>query len=92
MNVFFGDLFRADDVLLKNVRVGIEEVNPPGKLGTWYGSFVRPGNQDFDIASAMKSDTPHTLVLDDGRKGNIIITRASPTDSEVQFQGTGPLQ
>lgn len=84
---FTGKLARGGRVVIPFVE-GDYQVQPPGQagLGSWDGMFDLP--EGYGI-----SPGDFELILDDGRSGQIVITRihaGSHSPTEVSFSGNGP--
>jgi len=80
-----GELFSGSDALATGVRFWIETV-PGRRLSSWRGSFELPKENTFSFIEHRQCE----IVLSDGRKGTIVVTRAG--HPLVTFQGSGPLE
>jgi hypothetical protein len=79
------DKIISDDEILEDVEIHIEHTVDHRSIRRWYGSFSYQGfiKDDFN-----------RVILKDGRKGDIIITRVSSGTSgnHAQFNVSGALE
>ena len=85
MNQYIATIRAGDTTLLKGLTVYVEEITKPSGLTWWHGTIQLSPEQHIELGG------PYRIELDDGRSGNIFITRSSPALTEVPFRGTGPL-
>lgn len=74
-----------------NVEYEIYYLSPTREtLGEWHGNFTIPLKNMINL-----DRQGHTIILEDKRKGKIILTRMKPQPNMniyYEFQGTGPLK
>ena len=82
-------------VLGENVDIRINETLSPNGMTYWDGDFfVQPQSPIANPSNVIKT---HHLILDDGRRGDFLMSslefRATESQctARVRFQGTGPL-
>ena len=83
-----GTIKSHEQVLLENVDIVIEQtVDAPSGLKSWGGSFELPPESHIEPGG------PYDLVLENGKSGDILVTKVSIRNrrSAVRFVGTGPL-
>jgi hypothetical protein len=73
----------GNNVIAENIDVLINESPPSSISKSWQGGFELPFN-------SVKLGGKYELILEDGRSGDIIITRINI--NLVKFIGTGPLK
>lgn len=71
------------NIIEDDIPICIEVVNRRN-IKKWYGSFKTSKN-------LIMSQEKFRIELEDGRSGEIIITKQSPPSTETEFMGTGAL-
>lgn len=95
MSLSRGIIKRGEDTLLENVVFHILQVQGNDcRLGHWSGSFNVPVGGDAAAWTLYNEDGPFTLVLEDGRTGQINFNSSSSfsVGSTIHFTGTGALK
>jgi len=90
MESFRGKILDEEKVVLEGVEGELFMDKDAAGITSWSGQFELP------FPESIQPDATYTLALDDGRKGQIIVTRMHiDTDTEsslVRFQGSGALE
>jgi hypothetical protein len=89
MAYFSGTVMRGDQVAVDGVSGRLDYVTFPNGGSEWRGEFRLPQGQSAPAGGGYR------LVLDDGRSGDIIISRSSIGGHQataVNFEGSGPLR
>jgi hypothetical protein len=79
-----GTIKEGETTILEDIELSLTTGRGRDTFTYWHGSFRLPKGKYIDVGG------PYQLILDDGRAGEMIITRAN--DSDVQFQGSGELK
>jgi hypothetical protein len=85
MERFRGKLLDGDRVVAEGLTGTLH--HDPGPFPSWRGTFAPPGVGAVPLRRLI------TLALDDGRQGDIFVTRIDPAwgAEPFEFQGAGPL-
>lgn len=95
MSISRGSIKRGDDTLLENIVFHILQVKGnDSRLGSWSGYFTVPVGGGDGAWTLYNEDGPFTIVLEDGRTGqiNFDISDGVSVGSVINFNGTGPLK
>lgn len=83
-----GHLEKDGQIVIEDIRAYFEMRHERGGLKSWDGGLVIPPGAPIE-------PDEYTLVLEDGRRGDIIVTRINHRGGQaapdVSFQGSGPL-
>ncbi len=89
MQKSYGTIKKGDQVLLDNIPIRFE-VNHDQRSGLkeWYGSFELSSGSPIELGSS------YSLILSDGRSGDILISNIQTGSSRnsAQFRGSGSFQ
>lgn len=86
---FRGKILRDGQIVLDPATGDLQESETAGGIKRWGGQVALPTGKVLPVGDS------YQLVLDDGRKGDILVARGSYGShqaSVVTFAGSGPLQ
>ncbi len=90
MDLFKANILKDEEIILEDLDVWVD-VHDDGGLKSWDGHFDLDRTPPGDLMSGN-----FQIVLDDGRSGEFFVRRistgADSSETNVDFQGTGPLE
>ena len=84
-----GRILKGDELVLEDLDIALNIVRPDRDLPGWSGSFYLQ-----DPGACIEPGGAYRLVLEDGRSGEIIVSRLdlrSLKGTGIHFKGSGPL-
>ena len=88
MERYRATIYKEQQTVLEGLTVYLEVVTKTTGLKSWYGVF-----QLEKAGDCIEPGGPYELRLDDGRRGQILVSNVviSSSPTQVSFQGSGPL-
>jgi len=80
-----GKITRGGEMLADDVTVWFEKVQH-GKFHDWHGGLTLPEGHSIGVGG------PYRLELDDGRSGEILVTKIRFGGTDAAFQGSSELK